>query len=116
MAKDKRPAIGRTRAKRKGPTAAQFFEEWLASIAHSVKPSTLSRYEIFVRLHAIPAFGDVRLRNLSPGDLERLYATEIRDGAAPRSVVHLHNVLHKGLAHAQRRGLVDVNVAKLVDP
>jgi integrase len=87
----------------------------LLSISHSVKPSTLSRYEIFVRLHAIPAFGDLRLGALSPGDLERLYATKIRDGAAPVSVVHLHSALHRALGHAQRRGLVEINVARLVD-
>jgi len=115
VAKDKRSVVGRAR-KRNGQTTAEFFDDWLLSIAHSVKPSTLSRYEVFVRLHAIPALGDVRLRDLSPDDLERLYATDIREGVAPISVVHLHNVLHKALAHAQRRGLVEVNVAKLVDP
>jgi len=31
-------------------------------------------------------------------------------------VVHLHNVLHRALSHAQRRGLVETNVTKLVDP
>jgi integrase len=115
VAKDKRPVVDRGR-KRKGPTASEFFEEWLISIAHSVKPSTLSRYDIFIRLHAIPAFGDVPLRDLSPGDLERLYAAKIQAGMAPVSVVHLHSALHRALSHAQRRGFIETNVAKLVDP
>ena len=116
MAKDKRPIIGRKKATRRGPTTAEFFEGWLLSIAHSVKPSTLRRYEAYVRLHAIPAFGDVRLRKLSPGDLERLYAAKLGDGLAPRSVLHLHMALHRALRHAQRRGLVDTNVTELVEP
>ncbi|MDQ6853872.1 MAG: site-specific integrase [Actinomycetota bacterium] len=115
MAKDKRLAVGRTRAKRKGPTTADFFEEWLLSISHSVKPSTLRRYQEYVRLHATPAFGEVRLGCLSPADLELLYASKIRDGLSPTSVLHLHSALHRALAHAQRRGLVRTNVAKLVD-
>jgi len=116
VAKDKRPAVGRKKGKTKGQTAADFFEEWLLSISHSVKPRTLRRYEEYVRLHAIPALGDVRLRRLSPTDLERLYAAKIEDGLAPRSVLHLHMALHRALRHAQRRGLVDANIAELVDP
>ena len=69
-----------------------------------------------MRLHAIPAFGEVRLEDVLPRDLERLYATELQDGVAPISVVHLHNTLHRALSHAQRRGVVATNVAKLVDP
>src|SRR5262245_47555945 len=103
VAKDKRPAAGRKKGKTKGLRAADFFEEWLLSISHSVKPSTLRRYGEYVRLHATPAFGDVRLTRLSPSDLERLYVAKLEDGLAPRSVLHLHMALHRALRHAQRR-------------
>ena len=116
MAKDKRVNDRRKTRKRKGPTTAEFFEEWLASISHSVKPTTLLRYEESVRIHATPVFGDVRLTRLSPSDLERLYGSKIREGLTPKSVWNLHMVLHRALSYAQRRGLVENNVAKLVDP
>jgi integrase len=81
-----------------------------------VKPRTLRRYEEYVRLHAIPALGNIQLRKLSPSDLQLLYAKKIEHGLPPRSVLHLHMALHRALRHAQRRGLVRRNVAELVDP
>ena len=116
MAKDTRAWAWGARAKRKPLTTAAFLEEWLVSISHSVKPTTLQRYEELVRLHATPEFGDVRLTRLSPSDLERLYGSKIRNGLAPKSVWNLHLVLHRALSYAHRRGLVENNVAKLVDP
>ena len=98
------------------PTTAGFLSEWLESIAHSVRPRTWHRYSEYVALHVIPTLGDVELAALRPQQIQSLYSKKIAEGLSPRSVLHLHRVLHRALAQAHRWGLVEVNPAELVDP
>ena len=93
-----------------------FLEEWLVSIVHSVRPRTWHRYAEYVHLHIVPSLGPVPLEVLSPRDIQGLYAERIAAGLSPRSVLHLHRVLHRALAQAQRWGVVRDNAADLVDP
>jgi integrase len=116
VSKGKRAPAPSTRARQKPLTAEDFLEEWLTSIAHAVRPRTLRRYEEYVRLHAIPAFGETALSKLSPRDVQALYTLKITDGLAPLSVLHLHRVLHRAFRQAQRWGLVEQNVVEFVDP
>jgi hypothetical protein len=93
-----------------------FLEEWLVSIVHSVRPRTWHRYAEYVHLHIVPSLGPVPLEVLSPRDIQGLYTEKIAAGLSPRSVLHLHRVLHRALAQAQRWGVISDNAADLVDP
>ena len=93
-----------------------FLEDWLQSIVHSVRPRTWHRYAEYVRLHVIPTLGRTTLHLLSPREIQALYSSKISQGLSPRSVLHLHRVLHRALGQAQRWGVVDENAAALVDP
>ncbi len=93
-----------------------FLEDWLASIEHSARPRTWARYGEYLRLHVTPTLGIRALEDLSPKDLQLLYSQKIREGLSPRSVLHLHRVIHRALGHAHRWGLVDANQAELVEP
>jgi integrase len=73
------------------------------------------RYEGILRMHAFPAIGRLRLTRLEPRHLEALYAAKLAAGLSPRSVHHLHTVLHRALGHATRQGLTLRNVTTLVD-
>jgi integrase len=97
-------------------TTGVFLEEWLGSIGHSVRPRTWHRYAEYVHLHIVPTLGARPLELLAPQEIQRLYASKIAAGLSPRSVLHLHRVLHRALAQAQRWGIVDDNAASLVDP
>ncbi len=97
-------------------TVAQFLSGWLESAQPSLKFRTFQRYEEYVRLHALPELGRVRLARLSPQHLQRLYANRLEAGLSAMSVQHLHAVLHRALGQAARWGLVARNVADLVTP
>ncbi len=53
-------------------TVGQFLRSWLESIKSDVTPSTFVSYENTVRLHLIPAIGDLRLAKLSAPHVQRL--------------------------------------------
>jgi integrase len=95
-------------------TVAQYLEGWLESARPSLRPRTFSRYEQYLRLHAIPEIGRLSLAKLGPQHLQRLYASRLEAGLSPTSVAHLHAVLHRALEQAARWGLVARNVASLV--
>ena len=69
----------------------------------------------------IPAIGRIPLQRLSAEDLDGLYARlaeggEGRRGLAPKTIHSIHEMLHKALADAERKGSVIRNVAALADP
>lgn len=97
-------------------TTAQFLRDWLQSARPSVRVSTYDRYEQLLRLHALPALGRIPLARLTPQHLQRLYAEKLASGLSPRSVHHLHAVLHRALRQASCWGVVPRNVADLVAP
>lgn len=99
------------------PTLAQYLTRWLADTAAlRVRPRTLQRYEIMVRKHIVPALGTVALAKLTPSHINRLYRTKLAEGLAPRTVLHLHRLLHCALRDAIRYGLLGRNVTEAVDP
>ncbi len=73
-------------------------------------------YEQYVRLHAVPEIGRIRLSRLAPRDLQRLYARRLAAGSSPTTVAHLHAMLHRALGQAVRWGVTQRNVVALVDP
>jgi integrase len=93
-----------------------FLARWLDATKPTVRPRTWQRYEQYVRLHAAPALGRVRLSNLGPHHLQALYAERLEAGFSAQTVVHLHRMLHRALSQAVRWGLVARNVTELVDP
>ncbi len=95
-------------------TFGAFVECWLAVVRPSLRESTARRYGELLR-HAVRALGRTSLARLQPGDLQRLYDDRRKAGAAPRSVLHLHRVIHRALKDAERWGDVARNVARLVD-
>ena len=51
-------------------TVGSYLQGWLQGVAReSVRPSTFRSYEMYVRLHLIPALGAKRLTRLSPTDV-----------------------------------------------
>jgi integrase len=98
-------------------TVSQFLTEWLAKVATpSVRPRTATRYRELIELHVLPTLGRTNLTKLTPQDLQQLYTTKLAEGLAPRTVGHVHRVLHRALGQALRWGLVAINVSDAVDP
>lgn len=97
-------------------TVGDYLEYWLSVAATTVRPRTATRYGEYVRVHALPVLGRHRLTELKPLHLQQLYAARLEAGSSPATVHHLHAVLHRALAMAQRWELVPRNVAGQVTP
>jgi integrase len=103
-------------------TVAEFIERWQPDWAAShVSAKTFERYAELLRNHVAAYIGEVHLQKLRAVHLNELYGdllrgSEDRHALAPRTVGHVHRVLHCALGHATRWGLVQQNVAALVSP
>ena len=89
----------------------------------AVRPTTWTTYRIYAEAQVIPALGHIPLQALTAAHLNRLYANlaehgrrDGRGGLKPKSVRHVHVLLHKALSDAVRWGLVARNVADAADP
>jgi integrase len=103
-------------------TVGEFLQEWLAAIRSTIRPSTLSAYEMNVRIHIAPEVGTVQLQRLTADRLNTAYASMLesgrRDGRglSPKSVRNAHVVMRKALSDAVRWGRLDRNPAEFADP
>jgi integrase len=95
---------------------AAYVDDWLEGRTSKLRPRTHLRYRQLLRVHALPTLGKVQLAKIAPQQLERLYAARLAAGAAPRTVHHVHAVIHNALEQAAKWGLVARNVASLVSP
>ncbi|MGB9113523.1 MAG: site-specific integrase [Acidimicrobiales bacterium] len=96
-------------------TVGQFLDDWLAHVlpARSVTQSTIDNYTWAIETHIKPALGKLRLTKLGPEDIDRLLRRLAKDGKARSSVRIVRTVLVSALTHAERRGYVARNVARL---
>jgi integrase len=104
-------------------TVAEFLERWERDWATAnVGLKTLERYRDLLKLYVKPHIGAMRLQKLRAVHLNELYTALLRSGGqdgrplSPRSIGHVHRVLHRALGHAATWGLVSQNVASLVSP
>ncbi|MDQ3342192.1 MAG: site-specific integrase [Actinomycetota bacterium] len=101
-------------------TVAAYLGQWLDGIR--VKPTTLAGYRQSARVYAIPRIGGIPLQALTAEHLDGLYRELERSGKrdgtglAPKSVRHVHTMIHKALRDATERGHVLRNVADLANP
>jgi integrase len=98
-------------------------EQWLPTVRAVIRPTTWTTYRIYSEAQVLPALGHVPLQALTAAHLNRLYADlaehgrrDGRGGLRPKSVRHVHVLLHKALSDAMRWGLVARNVADAADP
>ncbi|HUY05644.1 MAG TPA: tyrosine-type recombinase/integrase [Acidimicrobiales bacterium] len=102
--------------------------EWLPAIRSTVRPTTWEHYRRAVEGYAVPNLGARRLVDLTPAQLNALYAQLLREGRrnvsistvnrglSPKTVRHVHTMLHKALNDAVRWGHLARNPADRADP
>lgn len=97
-------------------TVAEFLTRWDTDWCKSnVSPKTAERYEELMRLHVVPHVGAVRLQKLRAVQLVELYG-KLAAKLAPRTIGHVHRVLHQALTQAVDWDLLSTNVASRVKP
>jgi integrase len=104
-------------------TLAEYAQRWLTHMATVREPSTVHRYRELLTAHVLPTLGGRQLKALQPLELQALYDHLLiagrRDGAGglhPRTVGHVHRVLHRALKQAASWHLVARNVAGDLEP
>ena len=104
-------------------TLREYLDRWERDWAvMNVSPKTLERYKQLLRIYVDPHLGTTRIQKLRAVHLNELYAALMRSGGkngkhlAPRTVGHVHRVLHRALGHAAVWGVIGQNVASLISP
>jgi integrase len=105
-------------------TVRDYFTDWLKEHAdRNLAPKTADRYRELLEKYVMPRIGDILLRDLDPGRLEKLY-NELRtngslrkDGGSlsAKTVRHIHGTIHAALAKAVRWKRIVANPADMCD-
>jgi len=94
--------------------AAYLTERWLPGL--EIRDTTRARYTSIINVHIVKRLGAVKLEDLTPAHLDDLYRDLRRAGLAPKTVRHVHGVLHAALKRAVNLELISRNVADRVQP
>ena len=109
-------------------TVGEFAMEWLATIAPTVRPSTLDKYQRDLRAHVIRHIGFVQLAKLDGPALNRLWAQLAVSGRKPaspgcvasglsaKSVENVAMTVHRMVRDAVRWGRLPKSPADMADP
>lgn len=98
------------------PTVKAYLHQWLTEVAaDQVRPSTLRSYSGHIRVHLVPALGSVRLRDLTPQQVNTLLA-DVAKTSTPATANKVRATLRSALATAIKWGMVTRNAAALADP
>jgi integrase len=96
------------------PTVAAFLEDWFATNSDGWRPSTRRCYRRAIDGFLVPAFGTLRLEQLTPATVQRWLTEHKTEHGARRRITLAHAALRSALADAQRLQLVAINAATLV--
>lgn len=78
----------------------------------SIKQSTYSSYEAYIRVHLKPYLGELELKDLSPRTLQQFYNYKSEaEGLSPKTIININLFLHKALAYAVTEGYISSNPA-----
>lgn len=95
------------------PTVAAFLEQWFETGSDGWRPSTRRGYRHAIDGFLAPAFGSLRLEQLSPAVVQRWLTQQKKDHGARRRITLAHATLRSALSEAQRLQLVTINAAAL---
>jgi integrase-like protein len=100
-------------------TVGSYLSSWLQHSKTRVRAKTYEGYAGLVRLYALPRIGHLRLPDLSPLLLQRLYADLLGDPKRRLSggtILNLHLVLTQAFSQAVRWGVMASNPASGAQP
>lgn len=101
-------------------TAGQYLTEWLVNYARNgnkgkgLAENSVRVYSNVIRHYALPAFGSLRLTDIGPHDLLRLYADMARQGRSAKMREIVHRTLREAFQQAVEQGLLGTNPADRV--
>ena len=84
-------------------------DRWLPDVLPTIKCSTRNHYQYIVKVHLIPAFGDMQLRLIHRESIQSLLTSKRRSGLSWRTVKHIRTTFGTILAAAEMDGLISEN-------
>lgn len=91
-------------------TLEHFLRHWLDDVArHNLRGRSWERYDGLIRKHVLPDLGRLRLTQLTPQHVQKLYADLPARRQSAASIRYLHAVLHGALDQAVRWQLLARN-------
>jgi integrase len=102
-------------------TLSQFIDRWETWAEAQVSAKTLERYRELALHHVRPHLGAAQLQKLRTVNFVELYGRLQRAkpggaGLAPRTVGHVHRLLHRLFSDATKWGIVASNPVAMADP
>jgi len=102
-------------------TVDDFLDRWEAWAATQVSAKTLERYAELLRHHVRPHLGAARIQRLRTIDFATLYGKLQQTkpagaGLAPRTVGHVHRLLHRAFGHAVKWSIITTNPVAAAEP
>lgn len=94
----------------------EFLKQYENVAKLTMKRRSFETYEDIAKLHLLPTFGEMYVRNLRREHVQRLYSEKVDSGLSAARVRRIHGVLSSILAHAVRWGEVEHNVCMEVSP
>ena len=95
-------------------TLAEYMSTWLDGKALSQRPQTVEQYRQVANQYILPELGRIRLQEIQPAHLGRLYLLKREEGRGERTVQMIHTVLHCVLQQALKEGILGRNPADAV--
>lgn len=90
-------------------TVGQWLAIWQRDFLGNVKPGTIVSYETQIRVHILPALGEIKLTALRTPVVQRLYNQILAKGLSPKTIKNIHGCLHRALDIAVRVGYLTKN-------
>jgi integrase len=90
-----------------------FLNDWFATFSDDWRPSTRRSYRGSIDGHLVPAFGTLRVEQLTPQRVQRWLNDHKSEHGARRRIALAHAVLRSALSSAQRQQMVTINAAAL---
>lgn len=98
-------------------TVNQYLREWLEHTAKErVRPSTYESYRSHIGVHIEPTLKGIRLRELSPDQVNKMLTHIVKSGASPATANRVRATLRTALSSATKSKYVTHNAAALSEP
>jgi integrase len=97
-------------------TVGEFLAQYEEVAKDTMKRRSFETYQDIARVHLLPAFGSLKLKDLSRERVQRLYSRKLKQGLSSARVRRIHGVLSAALNKAVLWRLVAHNICKEVSP
>ncbi len=104
-------------------TVAEYLvDEWLPAHAQKIRLNTLASYRSAITHHLVPHIGAIRLQDLGPRDINRLYEILAERGSqtggplSAKTIRNAHVVLRRALEDAAKWEIIRRNPASVASP